>query len=95
MSHFCRQSAYSRTHGPTINRINEFFCLGGEEENERLSALVSWSPYGKTGTGLLLTKEYPYVGQGAITFKLGGLSAAMNLFVRSVSPVADDTPQEN
>lgn len=32
------------------------------KENERLPALVPWSPYGKTGSGLLLTKEYPYIG---------------------------------
>lgn len=31
-------------------------------EQYRLPALVPWSPYGKTGSGLLLTKEYPYIG---------------------------------
>ncbi|KAJ4983481.1 s15 family peptidase [Stagonosporopsis vannaccii] len=31
-------------------------------EFERLPTLVPWSPYGKTGTGLLQTKEYAYIG---------------------------------
>ena len=30
-------------------------------ENERLPALVAWSPYGKTGTGALLTKNFTYI----------------------------------
>lgn len=29
-------------------------------ENERLPALIPWSPYGKTGTGLMHTHDYPY-----------------------------------
>lgn len=32
------------------------------KEMDRLPALVPWSPYGKTGSGLLMTKEYPYIG---------------------------------
>jgi putative CocE/NonD family hydrolase len=29
------------------------------KENEKLPALVPWSPYGKTGSGLIFTHDYP------------------------------------
>jgi hypothetical protein len=43
-----------------ILRVDIF--RSASREHERLPALVPWSPYGKTGTGLLQTKEYAYVG---------------------------------
>lgn len=44
----------------TILRVDIF--RPASKEAERLPALVPWSPYGKTGSGLLMTKEYPYIG---------------------------------
>ena len=44
----------------TILRVDIF--RPASKETERLPALVPWSPYGKTGSGLLMTKEYPYIG---------------------------------
>lgn len=44
----------------TILRVDIF--RPASKEHERLPALVPWSPYGKTGTGLLQTKDYAYVG---------------------------------
>ncbi|KAK5159721.1 hypothetical protein LTS14_001826 [Recurvomyces mirabilis] len=30
-------------------------------ENERLPAIIPWSPYGKTGTGIFFSHDYPYL----------------------------------
>lgn len=44
----------------TVLRVDIF--RPASKEHEKLGALVPWSPYGKTGTGLLQTKEYAYIG---------------------------------
>jgi len=42
-------------------KIRADIFLPASKENERLPALVPWSPYGKTGSGVIFSHEFTYI----------------------------------